>query len=261
MDMNSLLSQLSGVYTNTNTNNSQNLLTNQQVTTDKINALIEEAAESIVCGPACQKIKKENTLNKNLVNAKTNMESAPYNLEKAKKEYVVFKNGESYYNDMLEEELKQKAEIIGDNITEKFNEEVNNAKIMNTYYNSDCINSSHTEELHDEYVKKVKHLEKEIKVSYGDILTNDRKTYYETEALDGLKNWYTFFWYCYYLIAFIFILLTFFSPNDMSIIKKIVFTIFIIIYPYLTYPVLHYIYNSSMRIYYILFPKNVYKTI
>jgi len=259
MDMNSLLSQLSGV--NTNTSDSQSLLMDQQLTTEKINALIDQAAESIVCGPACQQIQKENTLNQNLANAQTNMQTAPYNLEKAKKDYVVFKNGEAYYNNMLEDDLKQKAEIMGDNITEKFNEEVNNAKIMNTYYNSDIINSKHTEELHDEYVNKVNYLEKEIKEAYGDILTNDRKTYYETEALEGLKNWYTLLWYCYYLVVSVFILLTFFSPNDMSIIKKILFTIFIIVYPYLTYPVLHYIYNWFVRIYYILFPKNVYKTL
>ena len=256
--MDSLLSQLAGDPKMAKT---LDLLKNQELTTDQINSLIERAAESIVCGPACQKIKKEQKLNQNLLDAKTNMESAPYNLERAKKQYIVFKNGEPYYDNMIENQLKEKAQLITGVIIEKFSEEIKNAKLMNTYYNSDCINSNHTQELHSEYVKKVKILEKEMKDSYGDILTNDRKTYYETTALEGLKNWHTLLWYCYYAMAILFILLAFLTPNDMSLAKKIVITIFIILYPYLTYPVLRYIYNSSERIYFILFPKNVYRTI
>ena len=72
----------------------------------------------------------------------------------------------------------------------KFNEETNNAYTMNAYYNTDTINSQNTIELYEEYLKKNSKLENEIKNSHGDIVTNDRKTYYEYDAVDSAKQWH-----------------------------------------------------------------------
>jgi hypothetical protein len=120
--MDTLLSQFTSEPKNKDT---LNLLKEQKLTTDQINSLLEKAAESIVCGPACQRQKKEEELNKRYLDAKTNIESAPYNLEKAKKNYLVFKNGESYYENVLEEDLIKKSQIISMNIAEKFDNKIN----------------------------------------------------------------------------------------------------------------------------------------
>ena len=40
-------------------------------------------------------------------------------------------------------------------------------------------------------------LDTNIKTHHSDLLTNDRKTYYEQNATSSLKTWYRFFWYIY----------------------------------------------------------------
>ena len=256
--MNELLSQFNSVK---GKNNSTNLLKQQQLTKEQINKLIDKMTESIMCGPECQKQKKISELEQKYMAAKTNVLTAPSNLEQIKQQYYVYKNGQPYYDEMMEKELKEKSEEMGGLISKKFEDQVNNAQIMNKYYNSDLINSTNTKDLYQEYLQKTELLEKKLKDSHGDILTNDRKTYYESEALTGLYNWYSFLWYAYYLMVIVFILMAFLVPNDFSIAKKIIISAFIVFFPYMTFPLFQYIKGWVIRTYYILFPKNIYKTI
>jgi hypothetical protein len=210
----------------------QDLLKRQLNAQDKINSLLETSAQSIVCGPDCQKNKTAEELKQKYLDSQTNNITAPLKLEESRKNYYVFTEGENYYNNMLEEELKKKAEQLSQLITENFNEEVSSAKTMNTYYNTSLINSTYTKELLNEYSEKNSELKLKLRDNQGDILTNDRKTYYESSALDRLKLWYTFWWYIYYIFVIIFLLAIFLSPSNLSIIIKLIVLVVLIFYPY-----------------------------
>ena len=213
--------------------NSLALLQQQQKTTDQLNSLLEKSAQAIMCGPICQKLKKTQELEQQYLNAQTNMQTAPIQLEQTRKAYYEFKEGSGAYNTMLEQDLQKKANEISKIIIEKFNEEVNRANVMNNYLNSQIINSKNTVELYNSYNQKNSEMEKVIKRSYGDVLTKDRKSYYETQELDGLKNWYTVFLIIYYLLTLAFILGAIFSPNAMTAIQKVGITFLLIIYPFI----------------------------
>lgn len=246
---------------NASTSNSTKLLEDQLLQAQKTNELIQSMCKDSICGPECQIQKKTSELQEKYDSAKTNIETASSDYEAARKAYTIYSQGEPYYNNLMENELtssvKQQTEVISSN----FQEEINIAKTMNAYYNSDIINSDNTAELYDEYLNKIQKIEEKIKQSHGDILTNDRKTYYENEALDSLHNWYAFLWYIYYLVVIIFILMAFLVPNQFNTIKKIIIILFILYFPYMTFPLFHYIKNSIIKTYNILFPKNVYKTL
>jgi hypothetical protein len=196
-------------------------------------------------------------LKQKYLDAETNIQIAPIKLEQTKKNYYVYKEGRPFYDNMLEEELKQKAEKISELLGESFNEEVSSANTMNQYLNTALINSEYTSELFKKYTSDNQELKLQLRNSRGDILTNDRKTYYETEALTQLKLWYRFWWYIYYILILVFTIALFVSPSQLTMIKKVVLFVLLIFYPYYIDYIVRWVQGLYMSIYNRL-PKNVY---
>jgi hypothetical protein len=238
----------------------QTLLQRQQISQDKINELLEKSSQAIMCGPTCQKLKVSEELKQRYLDAETNIQTAPIKLEQSKKNYYIYTEGRPYYDNMKEEELKKKADTISQTLAENFNNEVSSANTMNTYLNTALINSENTKELLKEYLEKNQVLKLKLRERHGDILTNDRKTYYETEALERLQFWYFLFWGIYYLLVIAFLLALVLSPSNMTILRKIFLAVFFIFFPYLfhwTNQVVYKIYYWGLN----RIPKNVYNNL
>ncbi len=233
------------------------LLRQQKATQEQINKLLETSANALMCGPECQKQKKTDELRQKYLDAQTNVKMAPSKLEETKKNYYVYSQGETYYDNMQETELTKKAEELGKLLSISFNSELNDAKTMNTYLNTAQINSSHTLELLTYYKTNNKEIERQLKESSGDILTNDRKTYYETDAITRLKQWHSFFWYIYYLLVLVLNIAIFISPSELSTLKKIVILILFVTYPYYISILTKWVYDNVVNIHKNM-PKNVY---
>ena len=131
---------------------------------------------------------------------------------------------------------------------------------MNTYLNTALINSKYTKELLENYLEKNTKLELELKESYGDILTNDRKTYYETDALNSLTLWYRLFWYIYYVLVIMIILAFIFSPIKLLKIQKFIISVLLLFYPYYIDYILRWIYGL-WKLLISRLPKNVYNNL
>ena len=237
------------------------LLQGQKKNQDKITALLEKSAKSLMCGPTCQKLKITEELKQKYLDAQTNLQTAPIKLDQTKKNYYVYSEGTPYYNNMQEEELKQKSEKISELLGETFNDELSSALTMNSYLNTALINSSYTTELLKGYTEKNSELQLSLRNRHGDILTNDRKTYYETDALNSLQSWYNLWWYLYYMLVLVLIISLIMSPNSLSLVKKvvlsIVLSIILICYPYFIDYIVRWYIATYTRIYNNL-PKNVY---
>jgi hypothetical protein len=232
------------------------ILENQRQTASTINSLIELSNESLLCGPDCQKRKTANELEQKYISAQAEIKTAPINLENAKKNYYIFTEGENTYNEMLEKELQEKANEIGKLISDSFNSEIEKAKLLNKYLNTDIINSLNTLELYKDYLKKNEKTEKKIKFSQGDILTNDRKSFYESQEKDSLKGWYNIFLFVYYLVALLHFN-TIFSNSNLSILFKIAIFILLCIIPFIIDGITVLILGLLKKIF-DLVPKNVY---
>ena len=253
--MNDFFTSINNELSNVPSQNNSNALT-----TDKLNKLLEQAASGLTCGPTCQKLKVSEELKQKYLDAQTNLETAPIRLETTKKQYYAFSEGQPYYDNMVEEELKEKADKIAGLIKDQFDKELLNAKTLNNVYNTNLINSKNTEELYKEYLKKNKKLEANMNKSHGDILTNDRKTYYEVEEYEYLHSWYRFYLIIYYIIWIIWILALFLTPNPFSFVGKIVNIILIAIYPFIINRIVLIIWNFIQMLLSFL-PKNVYNNL
>lgn len=238
-------------------NDKNNLLQKQQINQDQINDLLNKSAEALLCGPDCQKTKITDELKQKYLDAETNVKIAPTKLEQTKKNYYIYKEGRPFYDNMLEDELKQKAEKISELLGESFNEEVSSALTMNQYLNTALINSQYTSELFKKYSSENQELKLQLRNSRGDILTNDRKTYYETDALNQLQLWYRFWWYIYYILILVFTIALVVSPSQLTMIKKVVIFVLLIFYPYYIDYIVRWVQGIYKNIYNSL-PKNVY---
>ena len=240
--------------------NQQQLLKKQQISQEKINQLLDFSSENLLCGPDCQKTKISTELKQKYLDAQTNLQTAPINLENTKKNYYVYTEGGPFYDNMLETELQQKADTISTLLSENFNSEVSDANVMNVYLNTALINSKYTTELLENYLEKNKQLKLQLKERYGDILTNDRKTYYETDALNTLTFWYKLFWYIYYVLVLILILAFIFSTNDFSRTTKIIIGALVIFYTYYIDYIVRWVYGL-WKLLISRLPKNVYNNL
>lgn len=251
--MDKLLASVMGSSTKNPTNNAsstsvspaqiQALLSKQLTTNGDISTLLNTALETITSNPAYKRQQITSELQQNLNDAQYNAQTAPLQLQNAKKYYYVYTKGRQYYNGMLEKELEGAASQLTQELTAKFNEEVQIAKTMNSYFNISEINSENTIELYEDYVKKNAEMREIIKASRGDVLTNDRKTYYETEALNQLKTLQTVMQYIYWFLLVIFIVSIFISSSNLSRKQQIGLVIFFILYPFVINKIVMVIYN------------------
>jgi hypothetical protein len=238
----------------------QEQLIKAQETTAKINQLLEKSSQMIACGPICQKQKTSNDLKQKYLNAQTNLVTAPLQLDEAKRKYYVFTEGEPYYNRLVEEELQKEANELVNKLTDYINQIVYNAITINNLYNTTLLNSKNGDILLTNYNEQNDLIDNKITNMYGSILTNDRKTYYENEAIQKLESWYKLFWYIYYLLVLVFFISIFLVPSSYSYLTKISLFLIILFYPYYIHYIvgfIYYIYRETKRI----IPKNVYNNL
>lgn len=238
----------------------QKMMELQLQSTNKLQDLISMANQRLSCDQNCQKQKVAQQLKQNYLNSKTNLQTAPIEYQSNKKKYYTFIEGEAYYNDMQETELQNKSDDIAKALTALFDEQVTVTKTLNSYLNSVLINRKNSVDLYNSYKTDNEELLTELKNSKGDILTNDRKTYYESQEYENLQKWYNFFWWIYYVLVLVFLLGILLVQNNFSVIKKVIIFIMLILYPYIVDYIVSGIYKmyTNVKVY---APKNVYNNL
>lgn len=219
--------------------------------------MLQAQQEALACGPDCQRDKVLNELNQKYLDAQTNIQTAPITLEQTKKNYYVFKEGRPYYDNMQEKKLIKKANTIAEEITINFNEALGNAQSLNEVLIADEKNSANTIELYNQYVSKNAELKAMISDSKGDVLTNDRKTYYETQEYDSLQKWRTRFLWIYYMLVIVFALGILFIETKLTTFNLITVLILFVVYPFIIDGIVQIIWEFMTKIWGYL-PKNVY---
>ncbi len=231
---------------------------NSQFDLNKLNSFLDKATEAISCDSDCQKQKTEEELKGKYLNAQTNLTLAEPIFEMAKKNYYTYVSGQNGYNEMIEEELKQKAATIAQNFKENYQVEIQKIRSQLETYNGLLINLRNVEDLYHKYKKENKILFKQLKETSNDILTNERKTYYEDQQNDALNSYYYYiFWIIYIIVLICLIIFSLIYPSQSSFKSKMIIISIFIILPFVSTWIL----GKIIFIIYWLFgllPKNVY---
>ena len=229
-----------------------------QIDMNKFNVLISQASDAVLCNSECRKQRETDKLKQNYLNSQTNLASAPNQVQVAQKNYITFTEGPAGYNDLLDNQLQEKAQEITDTFTEYF---VSDSKEITTQidtYEGLLINFKNVAELYLNYKKENVQLIKDLKNETNDVLTNERKTYYEDQKIDGLKGFYYYILLGIYIICLIgFIIFSLMYPSQTSFMRKLASIIGFILLPFLSTWILDKIIYLIYAVYDML-PKNVY---
>jgi len=226
---------------------------------EKMNSLLNQLQDVLMCGPECQKSKEAVRLKEQLDEARVNVQSAPSKVQGALKNFVVFTQGESAYNNLQETQFRKKAQSIADKYEAKFQE---HEKIINFSLNRIAgilINFKNIVDLYLTYKRENAELMHELKKTTNDVLTNERKTYYQDQQVEALNFYYYYFILTIYIICVICFgafSLIFSSPSSVTM--RIAVFICLILLPFVGTWVLGFIIYVVYEFYNLL-PKNVYK--
>ena len=231
----------------------------QQSTINDFNKLLQEASNSIMCGPECQQNKQKNKLYQNYLDAKTSMINAPQMVDESAKKYYMYSEGPIGYNNYINQNLEQKLSIINKEITEKFTDKLNKANSSLELYKGISVNYAYVLELYEYYLKDNKKLETKYKSKTADTLTNDRKTYYENQGIESLDFYFKLVLFIYFVVSFFLFWLLYLNAG-LSRFKKFIIVLCVFLYPIFDLPSIRLI----LWLYYkliVLLPKNIYNNL
>ena len=129
--------------------------------------------------------------------------------------------------------------------------------ILSSDYTAKYIEYSYLFDLHTKYDDENENYNSNAKKEFTDLLTNERKTYYEDQGIDSLHYYYYWLMAVYILTVIVCVISFFVFPSDWSPIKKIIILLVLVMLPFMS----SYIMTSIIRLLhgaYNLLPKNAY---
>ena len=238
-----------------------NIMSSIDDTYNNFNSLISQASTTLLCGPECQKKKTAEEFQKQYLAAKVNVKTAPIELNEAAKKYYTFTKGVAGYNKYIKDELDDEAAKTAEKLTNVFQNNMNNAKLLNDVYTSQLASAQYAQQVYNQYVFKNKDLENQLTNSDVDINTNERKTYYEDQEIANVRWWYNIFIKIYAFIVFGYLLCFFFINSKYSRFTRILGFLLLAVFPFIVMKIalfFIYIMNKIYRFFYSILPKNIY---
>jgi hypothetical protein len=184
-----------------------------------------------VCGPQCQREKKITELRQIYEVKKTNEETADQQLLTAHKNWITYEYGRDRWKQIQTDKFRKEVEKMKNNTLTKWYKTTK--EIGEDIDNYDELFDT-LEELEDFYKRIVisnEVLQKEYDKERNDVVTDDRKAFYEMQGSDELKWWYYWMKWLYIFIVIAFILACFLTPTTYSWKVRIILLIFLLVYP------------------------------
>lgn len=223
---------------------------------EHFNDLLESAKQTTTCDARCQFLKQSKVLKDQYEESEVNVLTAPQKEEIAQKKLMVFTQGQDKYNQFRDNKLKQKADkIIQLYVTNIIKELKKIYSSIETYDNL-LLNYNNILELYKKYKEENILLKKQIKMDSNDILTNERKTFYEDQGNDVLHTYYYILLVLYVITLIVFLVSIFVFPSDYGIIMKIGILVGLIVLFFTS----SYILSSVIGLFYAIYevlPKNM----
>lgn len=173
------------------------------------NTFIREKINNTVCDAECKRNKKLKTLEEKYQRSLYNYNNAPDKLKTAKKNYIIYKDGDAYYQEIYEKELTKK---INGTVTKLFEE--NKSKVdkitnsINDFKQKYSLYKNHLNNYLDDIDKNNKAFEKKLYNVTTEKELDARKSYYENKETENII-WYSSFFTVIYYILFVMYLVLF----------------------------------------------------
>jgi hypothetical protein len=224
---------------------------------NQFNLFLENANAQILCGAECQQKKESETLRQNYLNAQVNVQTAPNQLNQAKKDWITFSQGAPAYRQMQTTDFTQEAQAIIADYKNNFNKEVNESSDNIATYFGVFNNCANVYDLYLKYMDENTDLKKMLKSDDEDVNTNNRKTYYENQEVETQENVSKILFFIYVITVIGYVCFALIYPSNVDWKIKVTIFLFLLIQPFISSYLVSGIVWIFQKIYGI-FPKNVY---
>ena len=226
---------------------------------NNFNSLLSQFQSTVTCDGPCLQQKQAEDLKQKMEDAKTNILTAPSQFQVAEKSYITFTQGEEAYNEFYEKQLNDKADGIINTYQAKFDETTQKIQTQIDTYQGIFINFNNVADLYLNYKKENSELEKDLRKTTNDVLTNERKTFYQDQQVDVLKFYYYYIiLIIYWICVFCFGIFSLIYPSKTDWKIRLAIFILLILLPFVSTWILGLFIYIIYGIY-DLIPKNVYK--
>ena len=223
----------------------------------KFNAFLDNANSVLSCNADCQAQQAQQDLKEKYLAAKTNLLTAPAQVKTTFKNFLIYSQGEDAYNQYTQQELQNKASEIVKTFKSTFQDSINEVKSSIQTYGGLLLNFTNIVDLYKKLLKENKMLELKVKNMSSDVLTNDRKTYYEDQSINNLYFYYFIMIIIYIIILIVFAASIFLFPSQTPKKTNIIILILLLIYPFISTPLFLFFGKIYYKIIGVL-PSNVY---
>jgi hypothetical protein len=135
-------------------------------------------------------------------------------------------------NDSNNQDLELNASQITNSFNQKFQQEISDIRTILPKYDTLQMNYANIFDLYEIIDKQNQLLKKDIEITSGVIVTNNRKSIYENQVIDKLKYWYHWINFFYILIIVAFVIGLFLLPWETPRRNYIILLILLCIYPF-----------------------------
>lgn len=224
---------------------------------DDVNTFLQKATETISCDSECQKQKEADQLKQQYIDAQVNLDTAPGKLQVAEKNYITFTQGTQAYNNLASQQTAAQSQTNASSFQQQFNTEANSVANQITTYSALNDNLKYVELLYNDLLEENTELAIILKDSSSDILTNERKTYYEDQGISNLSVWYYVLLVVYIVFVVCYAILCVIYPSSFTWKYKLAILIVFILLPFISAYLLEVILAILSYIYSYL-PKNAH---
>ena len=196
------------------------------------NGLIETQKQLLACDAQCEHDKKLAKLRGIYDIKEDNLESAPMQMEVARKNYLEFKYGKDDYVTKASVALKKEADKVIADMTQIWNQEKDMVTTLISDYNAMLTTHTDMDHYRDRISASVDRLDKNFAAKQNDTITNDRKAFYQNQGIDNLRYWFYFLRWAYAAIVITFIVGVFSLPTTKSSKMKYGMLVLLVAFPF-----------------------------
>jgi len=135
-------------------------------------------------------------------------------------------------NDLNSPDLETKASQITEQFYQITQKEISDIRAILPKYDTLQTNYANIFNLYEIIDKQNRLLKKDIAITSGVIVTNNRKSIYENQVIDKLKYWYSWIIFFYILIIVAFVIGLFLLPWETPRRNYIILLILLCVYPF-----------------------------
>jgi len=174
--------------------------------TQQINNIAKQNQSNMTKTPTELREEKLKELNSKLLQARSNYESGPFEIENAEKNYYTLKDGPVGYEKRKFDKYKLEAEKLRKEMLVNHQEDIKNAFNSLSYYNSQRSYMSNINTVKLTLLKNIMNKLDNIKKEQASKSTNNRKTYYVLQEQESVIFWLQFLNYCILSFMIVFII-------------------------------------------------------